>query len=105
NARWEEMKRLDKRQRSECPTDESGAIVLGRKFEDEFDPHLIEELTDLREVADWDQIQSECCPAYVCNSSIWQQITGTTSPQPRLASRAAQPLPKNLFIMRDPFFM
>jgi hypothetical protein len=79
NARWEEMRRLDERQRSECLTDESGAIVLGRKFEDEFDPQLIEELTDLREVADWDQIQSECCSAYVCNSSVWRQITGESS--------------------------
>ncbi len=79
-ARQAEMERKDQTWRSDPLTDESGAILLGRKFEDEFDPQLIEELTDLREVADWDQTPSECCSIYVCNSSVWCQITGTIPP-------------------------
>lgn len=85
HAKWAEMMRAEEQQRTECLTDESGAIVLGRKYEDEFDPQLIEELTDLREVADWDQAQSECCSIHVCNSSVWRQITRTNPPQPRLS--------------------
>ena len=102
NARWAEMERMDKRQRSECLTDEFGAILLGRKFEDEFDPQLIEELTDLREVADWDQTHSKCCSVHVCNSSVWRQITGTNPPQPRLSPHHPQRFAWES-IMRDPF--
>jgi hypothetical protein len=85
-ARWEEIKRLDEQQRGECLTDESGAIVLGRKYEDECDPELIQELADLREVADWDQTRGECCSVQVCNSSLWCQITSSNPPKPRLSA-------------------
>jgi hypothetical protein len=86
HTKWEEMKRLDEQQRSECVTDESGAIVLGRKFEDELDWQYIKELGDLREVADWDPTTGECCSIHVCNSSVWQQITGNNPPQARLSA-------------------
>jgi hypothetical protein len=104
HAKWAEMMRAEERQRTECSTDESGAILLGRKFEDEFDPQLIEELTDLREVADWDQTQSNCCSIHVCNSSVWHQITGTNPPQPRLSPHHPQRPPQER-VMRDPFFL
>ena len=87
NAQWAEMERKDQASRSYPLTDESGAILLGWKFEHELDPQYIEELVDLREIADWDQTQSECCSVRVCNSSVWRQITGTNRPSPRLGER------------------
>jgi hypothetical protein len=105
NAKWAEMERKSQASRSDPLTDESGAIVLGRKFEDELDPQYIEELGDLREVADWDQTQTKCCSVHVCNSSVWRQITGSNPPQPRLSTHNPQRLPKNLSIMRDSFFI
>ena len=83
SAKHAEMEREHQAWQSDPLTDESGAIVLGRKFEDEFDPQYIDELLDLREVADWDQTESKCCSVHVCNSSVWRQITGTNPPQPR----------------------
>lgn len=104
-ARQAEMKRTDERRRSERLTDESGAFFLGRKFEDEFDEEYLQELADLREVADWDQAQSKCCSVYVCNSSVWRQITGTNPPRSRWSTEDyKQRRPKSSSIMRDPFF-
>jgi hypothetical protein len=77
NAKWAEMKRTDQTSRSGPLTDESGAIVLGRKFEDELDWQYIKDLGELREVEDWDQVKSECCSIHVCNPSVWRQITGS----------------------------
>ncbi len=103
SAKQAEMEREHQAWQNDPLTDESGAILLGRKFEDELDPQYIDELLDLREVADWDQTESKCCSVHVCNSSVWRQITGTNPPQPRLTAHTAQRFPKRLFIMRDPF--
>ncbi|PYL76062.1 MAG: hypothetical protein DMF26_07060 [Verrucomicrobia bacterium] len=105
SAKQAEMEREHQAWQSDPLTDESGAIVLGRKFEDEFDPQYIDELLDLREVADWDQTQSRYCSIHLCDSSVWRQITGTNPPQPRLTAHTAQRLPKSLFIIREPFFL
>src|SRR5438132_6186289 len=100
------MEREHQAWQSDPLTDESGAIVLGRKFEDEFDPQYIDELVDLREVADWDQTTGECCSVHVCSSSVWRQITGKNPPQPRLSTgHYKQRRPKRSSIMRDPFFL
>lgn len=85
-ARWAEIKRMDEKQRSEPLTDEFGAIVLNRKYEDELDWRYIRELGDLREVADWDQARSKRCCVHVCNSSVWRRITSTNPPQARLSA-------------------
>jgi hypothetical protein len=87
-ARLGKMQLLDEQQGNECLTDESGAILLGRKFEDEFDPQYIEELVDLREVADWDQTETKSCSVHVCNPSVWRKITGMNPPQPRLSTHS-----------------
>ena len=83
SAKQAEMEREHHAWQSDPLTDEFGAILLGRKFEDELDPQYVDELLDLREVADWDQTESKCCSVHVCNSSVWRQITGTNPPQPR----------------------
>lgn len=105
NARWAEIKRMDEQQRSEPLTDESGAIVLNTKYEDELDWRYIRELGDLREEADWDQTGSKRCSVHTCKLSVWQQLTGKDPPQPRLASHPARRMPKNEFIRRDPSFL
>lgn len=104
-AKWAEIERVDQKSRSDPLTDESDAIVLNTKYEDELDWRYIRELGDLREVADWDQTRSKRCCVHVCNPSVWQQITGISPPQPRLATQAGRRKPKNAFIMRDPSFL
>ena len=104
-AKWTEIDRRDEKSRDDPLTDETEAIVLNTKYEDELDWRYIRELGDLREVADWDQTRSNRCCVHVCNPSVWQQITGTSPPQPRLASHPARRAPKNAFIMRDPSFL
>src|SRR5437667_8256668 len=66
SAKHAEMEREHQAWQSDPLTDEFGAILLGRKFEDELDPQYVDELLDLREVADWDQTESKCCSVHVC---------------------------------------
>ena len=62
---------------------ESMGLGAGGKMQQEIyaDPH---------DFADWDQTQTRRCFVHLCNSLVWQQITGTNPPHPPLTAKEYQ---------------